>query len=441
MERKEILKKIKAAGVVGAGGAGFPSHMKISADVDTVIANGAECEPLLSTDRYLMETKAEEIAGGLRFIGRTTGAGNLYIALKKKYKKAVDAFNSVLGSTSDIELILLDNYYPAGDEFELVYDIAGRLIPEGGIPLDVGAVVTNVNTILNIYIAVEKDKPVTTRWITVAGDLKEPFLADVPVGIKISELIKKAKPNSEDYKIVAGGPMTGEIVDGNFRVTKLGGGVLVLPEDSPVIIKKERTAESWEKKAKSTCDQCFDCSIICPRNLLGHDLEPHKIMRNLFIAPENLPVHLTNSFLCSSCGLCDMYACPMDLSPRALLAQTSAELTEKGIKSPHNRIDLEEHPERNYRRVSTDRLTARLDIDKYEMHENYKVKTIKAADVLISLKQHIGVSAVPAVKKGDNVKKGDIIAEVPGNQLGANIHSSIDGAVSAVTKENIEIKG
>ncbi len=441
MNREEILNKIMDAGIVGAGGAGFPSHLKVSADVDTVIANGAECEPLLSTDKYLMETKAREIAEGLRLIKQTTGAKNLYIALKKKYKKAVDAFNSVLGSSSDIELILLENYYPAGDEFELVYDITERLIPEGGIPLNVGVVVTNVNTILNIYLAVTKQQPGTTRWVTVAGNLKEPYLTEVPVGIKIGELINKAKPIAEDYKIVAGGPMTGEIVDENFRVTKLDGGVLVLPEDNPVIAKKMRTLRSWEKIGKSTCDQCFDCSIVCPRNLLGHDLEPHKMMRNLFIDPENSPVEITNSYLCSNCGLCDMFACPLGLSPRALLQQAAAELTQDGINSPHNRTELEPHPERDFRRVSTDRLTARLDIEKYEINGDYRIKKIKTSKVMIPLKQHIGAPAAAVVKKGDKVKKGDLIASVPEKEIGANIHASIDGTVAGIRNENIEIKG
>ncbi|MEA3506873.1 MAG: 4Fe-4S dicluster domain-containing protein, partial [Elusimicrobiota bacterium] len=360
---------------------------------------------------------------------------------KKKYKKAVDAFNSVLGSSSDIELVLLENYYPAGDEFELVYDIAGRIIPEGGIPLHVGAVVTNVNTILNIYLAVRKNRPVTTRWVTVAGNLEEPYLAEAPLGMKIGELIKKAKPAAADYKIVEGGPMTGIIADENFRVTKLVGGVLVLPEDCPVIVKKERTIQSWEKKGKSTCDQCFDCSIVCPRNLLGHELEPHKMMRNLFIDPENSAVHMTNSYLCCNCGLCDMFACPLDLSPRVLLQEASSQLTAEGIKSPHNRTECVPHPERDFRRVSTDRLVARLDIEKYELHGNYNIKTIAAADVLISLKQHIGAPAEPAVKKGDKVKKGDLIASVGEDRLGANIHASIDGTIKSVTKENINIKG
>ncbi|MGM0442019.1 MAG: 4Fe-4S dicluster domain-containing protein [Elusimicrobiota bacterium] len=440
MKKEEILRKVKSAGVVGAGGAGFPSYAKISADADVVIANGAECEPLLATDKFLMEKHAREIVEGLRLIKQTTGANELYIALKAKYKKAVASFNKILGTSSDIELYKLDNYYPAGDEFELVYDITGKSIPESGLPLDVGAVVTNVNTILNVKRAFTDDKPVTTRWVTVAGALETPYMAEVPVGITAGELIRAGKPKVEDYVIVGGGPMTGSIVDEDYLIDKRDGGILVLPEDNPAAVKKSRTIQSNEKRGKSMCDQCFDCSIVCPRNLLGHDLSPHKMMRNLFIAPENSSVHLTNAYLCCECGLCDMFACPLDLSPREMLVQARDTLQKEGVENPHNNKNLEVHPERDFRRVNTDRLVKRIGLDKYE-GQKLAVKTVKTDKVKISLAQHIGAPSEPVISKGDKVSSGDIIAKIPEDTLGATVHASIDGKITNITDNSINIAG
>ncbi|MBN2407527.1 MAG: 4Fe-4S dicluster domain-containing protein [Elusimicrobia bacterium] len=438
MEKKDIIERVRRAGVVGAGGGGFPAHVKIAASVDTVIANGAECEPLLSTDRYLMENRAAEIMQGLGHVKKTTGAKNVFIALKKKYPEAAESVRKAAARDKSVRVALLDNYYPAGDEFELVYNITGRIIPEGGIPLSVGAVVINVNTLVNINAAVESDTPVVTRWVTVAGEVEEPYIAEVPVGISAGELIDRAVPLLKDYAVIAGGPMMGKVVERSFSITKLCGGLIVLKPDHPLVAKHSAGFEAMARRAKSTCDQCFDCTIVCPRNLLGHNLSPHMIMRNFFIGGDQ--VHLTNAYLCSECGLCNMYACPLDLSPRDMLRKTKKELAEKGIKNPHSLSDLKAHPEREFRRVNTDRLMARLDIDSYDMHD-IRVKTVDTGKVRIPLSQHIGTPASPVVSEGDRVKKGDLLAGIPADKLGAAVHSSISGTVKGFSSEYIEISG
>ena len=439
MDKKTIIEKVKNAGVVGAGGGGFPTHVKISADVDTLIANGAECEPLLSTDRYLLRTKAEEIIEGLRLVQQTTGAKNVYIALKRKYKKAVLELNKILGKATDIKIFLLDNYYPAGDEFDIVYNVTGKIIPEGGLPLDVGTVVINVNTLLNIYYALYENRVVTKRWVTVCGEVEEPYIAEVPLGISAKELIDAANPKILDYKIIAGGPMMGKIVEESFSITKLCGGIIVLSEDSPVVIKQSLRIEVHKKRGKSMCDQCFDCTIVCPRSLLGHDLEPHKIMRNLFIAPENSYEHLTNAYLCCECGLCDMFACPLDLSPRNLLREAKEQLNKKGIINSHKRENLTVHPEMEFRKVNADKLMSRIGVKEYDIDE-FEIKEIRTNKVVIPLSQSAGKTSSPVVKIGEKVKVGDIVADIPNMSLGAKIHSSIEGNVDSVGTENIVIK-
>jgi len=439
VNKTEIIKKIREAGVVGAGGGGFPAHVKMQAESGVLIANGAECEPLLSTDRSLMEKRSSEIIEGLRIAAQATGAESIYIALKKKYEKAVSEIKKHVGKTSEIEIFLLDDYYPAGDEFEIVYNITGKVIPEGGIPPDVGAVVANVNTLLNIKAAME-GKSVAARWVTVAGAVREPYIAEVPVGVSASELIKKASPLIEDYVIIAGGPMTGKVVSGDFRITKTCGGILVLPPGNPVAVKKTLTFTAHSRRGRSMCDQCFDCTIVCPRHLLGHDLEPHKVMRSLFVAPENSKEHITNTYLCCECGLCSMFACPLELSPKDMIVNIKEELKRNGINNPHGRKDLNVHPERDFRRVSSKRLMARLGIERYEMKE-FQEKKIKAKTVRVPLQQHIGLPAKPVVKTGDSVKAGAVIAEIPEGKLGARVHASIDGKVNKIEKDFVEIIG
>ncbi len=434
-----MIEKVKNAGVIGAGGAGFPTHIKIAAEVEIVIANGAECEPLLSTDRYLMENNAREIIEGLQLAARATKADKVYLALKRKYKQAVSALEKALEETGyDIEIYLMDNYYPAGDEVDMVQNVTGRIVPEGGIPLDVDCVVTNVNTLLNLYRAVENNTPVTRRWLTVCGELSEPYIAAVPVGISAGELVAAGKPTTDDYLLVSGGPMTGNIVDGEHRITKACGGIIVLPPDNRTAVKKSRDTSTVYRRGQSMCDQCFECSIVCPRNLLGHALKPHEIMRSLFISPEQSQVDLTMAYLCCECGLCDMFACPMDLSPRDMLVQLREELQEAGIENPHHEKNTELHPEREYRRINADRLTIRLGLDKYDLHD-FPVKEITTDKVRIPLSQHVGAPSQPVVEKGEAVKEGDLIADIPPETLGAKIHASIDGRVTDITENHIEI--
>jgi Na+-translocating ferredoxin:NAD+ oxidoreductase RnfC subunit len=370
----------------------------------------------------------------------TTGASQSVIAVKRKYSEACEALENVLDPSGAVRLEYLENYYPAGDEFELVRNITGVSIPEGGIPLDVGAVVSNINTVLNIFNAVINKKAVSSRWVTVAGELENPFIAEVPVGISAGELVDIAVPKNKGHVIMAGGPMMGSIVERDFPISKLCGGVLVLPSDIPAVSKKMMSDAAKKRRAKSVCDQCFDCSLLCPRNLLGHNLEPHKMMRNLFIEPEKAQTYYpTNSLLCCECGICDMYACPLDLSPRSMLIEAKKRFRSQETPAPALNRAPQPHPERDFRRVSTDRLMGRLGVASYDLHSP-ELRKVETGYVRIAVKQHIGVPAAAVVKKGDKVAKGQLIAAPPGSSLGANIHSSITGVVEETEGEYIAVR-
>ena len=162
---KNLIDIIAKSGIVGAGGAGFPTHVKMNAKAEYVIINGAECEPLLRVDQQLMAVETKKILDALKLCMEAVGADKGVIALKGHYEAAINSFNQLLGEYEGISLHLLPNFYPAGDEQITVYEVTGRIVPEGGIPLQCGVIVSNVETMLNIYNAYFEDKPVTDSYV------------------------------------------------------------------------------------------------------------------------------------------------------------------------------------------------------------------------------------------------------------------------------------
>jgi len=264
---KEIINAVQMAGVIGAGGGGFPTHVKLETQVDTVIANGSECEPLLNSDKTLLREQADRVIEGIKYAMAATDAKTGIIAVKGHYKDVVAAVQEVLPEEGNIKLHLLENYYPAGDEFLTVYDVTGRLIPEGGLPLHVGVLVSNVLSLAQITNAIN-GKPVTERPVTITGSVNRPQVVTVPIGTTYNDLIRLAggTKNPSDI-LIDGGPMMGEIVkDPNQGIAKTTSGVIALPEDHFIIQMQNITISQMVKKSKAACCQCFRCSDLCPRN-------------------------------------------------------------------------------------------------------------------------------------------------------------------------------
>ena len=184
-----LKEKVQKAGVVGAGGAGFPTHVKIDAQVEYVIANGAECEPLIHKDGELMERFAEKVVEGLKLVMEATGASYGVIGIKEKKARAIEALQQVTSGT-EIKIHLLGDYYPAGDEVMLVYEVTGKLIPPAGIPLNIGIVVNNVESLYNIA-NTTKNIPVISKFLTVTGNVKQPISFIAPIGISLKEAIEQ----------------------------------------------------------------------------------------------------------------------------------------------------------------------------------------------------------------------------------------------------------
>jgi Na+-translocating ferredoxin:NAD+ oxidoreductase RnfC subunit len=447
-----IVEKVKAAGVVGAGGAGFPTHVKMSAQVDTVIANGAECEPLLYGDQHLMEAHPEWVVRGIRLVAETTGAERAIIATKREYHDAVAALEGYIEESglrepsagAPVSLHLVEeSTYPAGDEFELVYEVTGRLIPTSGLPLDVGCVMQNVETLANIRRAVDEGKPVTERTVTLTGEVQQPKTVHLPIGMRFAEalaLAGGAMLPEGDYSVVVGGPMMGRLAESlQETVTKTTSSLIVLPNDNVVVRDMARPLEKWQHLGKSTCDQCRDCTTLCPRYLLGHDLHPHEIMRARAYEIDVSNDVLAAALLCCECRLCEAYACPLHLSPVAFYKDVKRQLAEQGYRPPKE-TDFSPHAFREFRLVPIERLVGVLGLRKYMERECVIDDTpVHPREVLIPLTQHIGAPSVPTVSVGNTVVVGDTIAAIPEGKLGANVHASIDGTVTEVSDQSIAI--
>ena len=460
----DLIKQIFDSGVVGCGGAGFPTHVKLKASPEILIINGAECEPLLRTDRYLMIHEAEKLVSGVDLVCRELSIPEGRIALKKTYTKEIEALTAAIEKLhSKVQLHLMDSFYPAGDEQVVVYEVTGKVVPPAGIPLDVGAIVDNVATIIAVADAVS-GIPFTEKYLTVTGEVREPSVLKVPVGTSFAQCIEMAGGTTSDkVMVVSGGPMMGAPMSWeaamNASVTKTTSGILVLPEDGAIDRRRKTQLNHMLNRAKAACIQCTFCTQLCPRHMLGHPLQPHRIMRKMamnmphqdnnetakdhWILPELLEdKDIRQAAICSECGVCEVYACPMGLQPRVVNSLIKGELAQAGIRYSREGDTWEADANRPYRKVPTKRIAARAGVGAYYHTKRiaaragvgayyhidghiYKEET--ASKVVLPLKMNIGVPAEPVISDGAHVEKGQLIAACPEGKLGANLHASISG--------------
>jgi len=444
-----LLEQIQAAGVVGCGGAGFPTHVKLAATgVDTFIVNGAECEPLLRTDRWLMRHRASEIVSAVDAVRRHLGASRAVIALKESYTEEIAALRSAISSGrppggappaggEGVELFLLKAFYPAGDEQVQVLEVTGRVVPPGGIPLDVNCVVSNAATMYAVWHAL-RDRPFTQKYLTVTGAVASPCVVRAPVGTSFAECLELAGgAENENCVVVSGGPMMGQPMAMRdalaSHVTKTTSGFVVLPDRARLWEKHVTEPRFTINRARTACVQCSFCTQLCPRWLLGHPLEPHKIMRRMGGEPDwhdhlDDPV-LRGAQYCCECGVCELVACPMELRPRAVNVMVKQAFAEQGLR-PIKGTD-EYHPRefRDDRAIPTKKAAARAGAGPWYRTEPARYVEAAPREVCIALNSHIGHPALPVVNVGDHVDFGQLIAEPPAGKLGARYHASIAGMV------------
>lgn len=441
MDSKELARDLKTYGVTGAGGAGFPTYGKIDNRAKTIILNCAECEPLLKVHRQLLQKYAYEIMSTLKTMANAMGANEIIIAVKEAYTNTIESVKANLDSFMEITLKLLPEVYPMGDEVILIYETLGKKVPPGSIPIEIGVAVFNVETVLNIYNGLEKGEPVTSKYLTVAGEVSKPSTFKVPIGMKVEEVVQLAGgPVIKSPVYFMGGPMTGSIVNSFDTVTKTTNAILVLPKDHGVIQKFNSNTSLDLKRAMSVCCQCEMCTELCPRYLLGNPITPHLFMRAATSGTTQDLEPFLQTMFCCSCGVCELYACPQGLSPRKLITEYKAGLRKKGIQIPKGIPSKDNHSLRDYRKVPMERLTARLGLKEYDVEANLVDNTIIPEIVKISLSQHIGAKAVSVVNVHDMVVKGQEIGASDGDKLSLPVHASITGEVIEVTENFIKIR-
>lgn len=295
----QIIEIIKNAGLVGMGGAQFPAHVKLSGAVgkaDTLLINGAECEPYISSDYRLMLERGEAVIGGVRLLMKALGLSEATIGVEDNKPEAIEKLNSLAGG--DIHVTALKTRYPQGAEKQLIQMLTGRQVPPGGLPADVGCVVFNVGTAAAVYDAVTEGKPLTHRRVTVTGGaVKEPMNFIAPIGTPVSHLIKLCGGFAADpERVLFGGPMMGvAIYDLDAPVMKGTNCVLCMT-----------AGEVGEKDPAQTCIRCGKCVEVCPMHLTPLFIRMNA-GKNRWEECEGL-----NVMDCMECGSCN-YICPARL--------------------------------------------------------------------------------------------------------------------------------
>jgi Na+-translocating ferredoxin:NAD+ oxidoreductase RnfC subunit len=418
------LERIDELGIVGAGGGGFPTAAKFKTQASLLIANAAECEPLLHKDKELLHHHAEPFLRGMQMAMELIGAREGVVGIKEKYLDIIAALEAV--APEGIRVVSLPDCYPAGDEFILVHMVTGRVIPPGGLPKDVDTAVANVETLMNIGL----DRPVTHKYLTVAGAVSKPITLRVPIGITIGEVIEASGgPTVPDFGVLLGGVMMAKpAADLNVPVTKTTGGIIVLPAEHALIRRHNAPWMHIAKIGRSACDQCRFCTEFCPRYLLGHPIEPHRAMQSLgFSQPGDLTVA---TLYCCECNLCTMFACPEDLDPKNVCVQGKPVARERGLTWKGTPESIQPHPMAEYRRVPMRRLIAKLGLGEFVNEGPLTEHNFAPRKVTLPLKQHAGAPSAAVVKCDDQVHVGDLIAAPEAGKLGARIHASIDGRVT-----------
>lgn len=292
----QLAELARNAGIAGMGGATFPYGIKLSIPpnkkVDTLILNGAECEPYLSADHRLMLEKTEEIVKGALVIQRALGIPRMMIGIEQNKPDAVAAMEKASSAYPDVEVFSLPTLYPQGGEKQLVYTLTKRIVPAGGLPLDVGALVCNVGSCYALHRAVYEGRPVVDRVVTVGGSVGKPGNYAVPLGTAVELLLEMSDWLSPDTRVmIYGGAMMGKAISRqDIPVTKGCSGIVAL--DTVGAVERE-----------DACIRCSRCVTNCPMRLSPTDIDKY-MRKDLFEEAEKLDV-----MSCLECGACS-WSCP-----------------------------------------------------------------------------------------------------------------------------------
>lgn len=438
LQLKSIMQK---NGIVGAGGAGFPSYGKLTEGAHMLVINAIECEPLMYTDYALIDEKLPDIIGGARYIMEYTKIPEAIIAIKEYRAHTLGLFDGQV-LADHITVKTVPNIYPMGDEVNLIYQVTGHLIKPGNLPITQGVIVYNVETVYNTCLAVRDNTPVTSKWLTIGGDIPTAYLVKAPIGMRISDVLAMTGVTvPEHYVMFDGGPSMGIMKNpASDVVVKTTNALIIVPDNIPAVVNKKRTAEENLRLAASVCCQCTRCTDMCPRHLLGYPLEPHKMVRATLSTAMETPELIRAASLCCSCDICGTFACCQGISPMAVIREYKKILAKNKIKYVAAPDEVfTPNPDRPYRMLNSGKWKEMLGVARFDKHPEFKPDLLCPHRVEIPMSQHIGAPSVPCVEVGQSVKLGDMIAHA-GNGLSVPQYASISGRVTYVDDSKITIE-
>lgn len=425
MELKRIMQD---AGMIGAGGAGFPSYAKLSVEAKTLLVNGAECEPLLYTDYVILRDELETTLAGILAVKLELGIADAILCIKEHTAERLDMTDGQ-ALEGGVRVKVLPNVYPIGDEISLTYEATGRLIQPGKLPITEGVIVYNVETMYNLGVAVLTGAPVTEKWLTVGGNTHVHAVIKVPIGTKVADIFATLGITvPERHAVIDGGPSMGKVI--NWRtaaVSKTTKGILIIPAETRAVEAKSINEKAAVARAETACCQCTRCTDLCPRHLLGYPLEPHKMVRTAMGAAKASPELVKTATLCCGCGICESLACSQGISPKAVINNYKALLRESKMRFLADRA-YSPRPEREYRMIPSSKWAQDIGIAKFDTVADYlgKLDDFKTAE--IPLAKHIGIPSVPTVATGDTVSPGQLIAKAA-DGLSVPQHTPFGGKV------------
>lgn len=293
-DKESFVKAVRESGVCGLGGAGFPTHIKLNpkTPIDTLIINGAECEPYITADYREMIENPDDVIGGIKLVKTQLGIKNAKLAIEANKPEAIKKFTEMADNDDTIDIITLPSSYPQGAEKVIIYNSTGRIVKEGELPSDEGVIVLNVSTVAFIYRYIKTGMPLVSRRLTIDGNaVKEPKNVSAVIGTSFRELLEFCKADIDSLKkVVAGGPMMGmSVPDIDMPVVKTSNALLAF--------------DRYDSNATSACIRCGRCVRVCPLGLMPADIDRAYKIKNI---EELKTLKVT---LCMNCGSCT-YVCP-----------------------------------------------------------------------------------------------------------------------------------
>jgi len=418
----------------------------------TVIVSALKENPLSFAEEYLLQREWLKVIDGLKLLMVNHQAEKGIIAVSKSDRPVIADLKRCIEDCDNIDLFFVDNFYPAADQAILIYEVTRQPYYRRTPAALSGSLVYDIQTVVNIYEAVTEEKPVTRRLLTCTGEVALPSLVLGHLGVSFREIIELcggATTTIDEYVILSGTPVRGAIItDIDTPVTRSTTTITVLPADHELANERSQTLGAQIRKIKSVCNQCSFCTELCPVYLLGGKLYPHLIMRQIAYGLSEPEEVILGALLCSECGICEVFACPHKLSPRAVNKQIKERLKQEaepesllsgqagGLISAHTSEQLQPRSNRDYRKVPIKRLADLFSVGQYAKPPKMELLETSPGQVELLFGE---MSASGVLKTGEEIAAGSLVAEAEGS-TGAGLHASISGKVTFLDKERVIIR-